>query len=98
MIYIKLIHSLGRIIIPLTLKQLPIQRDLSLIRLSISLLEIMVMENDLEIIEQVDKLAKSYNVSMSEIALAWLFKKGVHRRLLGRLILNILKKSLRPSI
>lgn len=56
------------------------------------------MENDLEIIERVDKLAKSYNVSMSEIALAWLFKKGVHRRLLGRLILNILKKPLRPSI
>lgn len=41
------------------------------------------MENDLQIIERVDELSKKYNVSMSQIALAWHFKKGVAAPIVG---------------
>ncbi len=40
-------------------------------------------ENDLEIIERVNELAKKYQVSMTEIALAWLLKKGVSAAIVG---------------
>lgn len=40
-------------------------------------------ENDLEIIERVNELAKKYQVSMTEIALAWLLKKGVSAPIVG---------------
>lgn len=40
-------------------------------------------DNDLEIIGRVDELAKKYNVSMSEIALSWLHKKGVAAPIVG---------------
>lgn len=40
-------------------------------------------DNDLEIIGRVDELAKKYNVSMSEIALGWLLKKGVAAPIVG---------------
>lgn len=41
------------------------------------------MVNDLEIIERVNALAQKYNVSMSEISLAWHFKKGVTAPIVG---------------
>lgn len=40
-------------------------------------------ENDLQIVARVDELAKRYGVSMTEIALAWHFKKGVTAPLVG---------------
>ena len=40
-------------------------------------------ENDLEIIERVNELAEKYQVSMTEIALAWLLKKGVSAPIVG---------------
>lgn len=41
------------------------------------------MENDLQIIDRVHELASRYQVSMSQIALAWLFKKGVTAPIVG---------------
>lgn len=41
------------------------------------------MEKDLLIINRVEKLAKKYKVSMSQIALAWQFKKGVAAPIVG---------------
>ena len=40
-------------------------------------------DNDLQIIGRVDELAKKYHVSMSEIALSWLHKKGVAAPIVG---------------
>ena len=40
-------------------------------------------DNDLQIIGRVDELARKYNVSMSEIALSWLHKKGVAAPIVG---------------
>lgn len=40
-------------------------------------------ENDLLIIDKVHQLANKYNVSMTEISLAWLFKKGVAAPIVG---------------
>lgn len=40
-------------------------------------------DNDLEIIGRVKELADKYNVSMSEIALGWHFKKGVAAPIVG---------------
>lgn len=40
-------------------------------------------ENDLIIISRVNELAKKYQVSMAQIALAWLFKKGVTSCIVG---------------
>lgn len=40
-------------------------------------------ENDLEIISRVDQLAKKYGVSMTRIALAWHWKKGVTAPIVG---------------
>lgn len=40
-------------------------------------------ENDLQIIGRVDELAKRYGVSMTEIALAWQFSKGVTAPIVG---------------
>lgn len=40
-------------------------------------------ENDLEIISRVDELAKKYGVSMTQIALAWHWKKGVTAPIVG---------------
>lgn len=41
------------------------------------------MDNDLQIIGRVDELAKKYGVSMSQIALAWQYKKGVTAPIVG---------------
>lgn len=41
------------------------------------------MDNDLQIIERVEELAKKYDVSMSQIALAWHYKKGVAAPIVG---------------
>lgn len=41
------------------------------------------MDNDLQIIGRVDQLAKKYGVSMSQIALAWQYKKGVTAPIVG---------------
>lgn len=40
-------------------------------------------ENNMQIVERVDALAKKYGVSMSEIALAWHFAKGVAAPIVG---------------
>ncbi len=40
-------------------------------------------DNDLEIIERVHELAEKYDVSMTEIALAWLLHKGVSAPIVG---------------
>ena len=40
-------------------------------------------DNDLLIIERVNELAKKYNVSMAQISLAWLFKKGISSAIVG---------------
>lgn len=40
-------------------------------------------ENDLEIISRVDELARKYGVSMTQIALAWHWKKGVTAPIVG---------------
>lgn len=41
------------------------------------------MENDLVIIERVNEIALKYHVSMVQVALAWLFKKGVASCIVG---------------
>lgn len=41
------------------------------------------MENDLQIIERVAELAERYGVTMSEISLGWLLKKGVAAPIVG---------------
>lgn len=41
------------------------------------------IDNDLQIIARVDELARQYGVSMAQIALAWLFKKGVSAPIVG---------------
>lgn len=41
------------------------------------------MENDLLIIERVNEIAKKYNVSMAQVSLAWLLKKGVAAPIVG---------------
>lgn len=41
------------------------------------------MENDLQIIERVSNLSARYGVSMAQIALAWLFRKGVAAPIVG---------------
>ena len=41
------------------------------------------MENDLPIVGRVDELGKKYGVSMSQIALAWQYKKGVTAPIVG---------------
>ncbi|MDD8049027.1 MAG: aldo/keto reductase [Thomasclavelia sp.] len=41
------------------------------------------MKNDLEINERVEEVAKKYGVSMTQIALAWQFKKGVAAPIVG---------------
>ena len=46
------------------------------------------MNNDLLIIERVAELAKKYNVSMAQISLAWLFKKGISSAIVGATKLN----------
>lgn len=40
-------------------------------------------DNDLLIIERVNELAKKYHVSMAQISLAWLFKKGITSAIVG---------------
>ena len=40
-------------------------------------------DNDIQIIERVDELAKKYGVSMAQISLAWLYKKGVASPIVG---------------
>ena len=40
-------------------------------------------DNDLQIIERVNQLAQKYNVSMAQISLAWLYKKGVASPVVG---------------
>ena len=40
-------------------------------------------EADIEIINRVNEVAEKYNVSMSEVALAWLFEKGVAAPIVG---------------
>ena len=40
-------------------------------------------DNDMEIIERVEELSKSYDVPMSQIALTWHFKKGVTAPIVG---------------
>ena len=46
------------------------------------------MNNDLLIFERVAELAKKYNVSMAQISLAWLFKKGISSAIVGAIKLN----------
>lgn len=41
------------------------------------------MENDLKIIQRVDEVAKKNGVSMTQVALAWLFKKGAVAPIVG---------------
>ena len=41
------------------------------------------MDNDLEIIEQVHQVAERHGVSMTQVALAWLLKKGVAAPIVG---------------
>lgn len=45
-------------------------------------------ENDLLIIERVSELAQKYQVSMAQIALAWLFKKGIASAIVGATKIN----------
>lgn len=45
-------------------------------------------DNDLLIIERVNELAKKYHVSMAQISLAWLFKKGITSAIVGATKLN----------
>jgi aryl-alcohol dehydrogenase-like predicted oxidoreductase len=45
-------------------------------------------ENDLEIIDRVDQLAKKYGISMTQIALAWLLHKGVASPIVGATKVN----------
>lgn len=52
-------------------------------------------ENDLQIIERVNEVAIKYNVSMAQIALAWLFKKGVAAPIVGATKLNHFEDAIR---
>ena len=52
-------------------------------------------DNDLQILERVNQLAQKYNVSMAQISLAWLYKKGVASQLLELLKLITLKMLLK---
>lgn len=52
-------------------------------------------DNDLQIIKRVNQLAQKYNVSMVQISLAWLYKKGVASQLLELLKLITLKMMLK---
>ena len=45
-------------------------------------------DNDLQIIERVNQLAQKYNVSMAQISLAWLYKKGVASPVVGTTKIN----------
>ena len=45
-------------------------------------------ENDLKIIERVNELAQKYNVSMAQISLAWLYKRGVASPIVGATKIN----------
>lgn len=45
-------------------------------------------DNDLQIIERVNQLAQKYNVSMAQISLAWLYKKGVASPIIGTTKIN----------
>lgn len=45
-------------------------------------------DNDLLIIKRVHELALKYNVSMAQISLAWLFKKGITSAIVGATKLN----------
>lgn len=55
-------------------------------------------DNDLQIIKRVNQLAQKYNVSMAQISLAWLYKKGVASQLLELLKLITLKMLLKQQI
>ena len=52
-------------------------------------------DNDLQIIKRVNQLAQKNNVSMVQISLAWLYKKGVASQLLELLKLITLKMMLK---
>lgn len=45
-------------------------------------------DNDLQIIKRVNQLAQKYNVSMAQISLAWLYKKGVVSPIVGATKIN----------
>lgn len=45
-------------------------------------------DNDLQIIERVNQLAQKYNVSMAQISLAWLYKKGIASPVVGATKIN----------
>lgn len=45
-------------------------------------------DNDLQIIKKVNQLAQKYNVSMAQISLAWLYKKGVASPVVGATKIN----------
>ena len=45
-------------------------------------------DNDLQIIKRVKQLAQKYNVSMAQISLAWLYKKGVASPVVGATKIN----------
>lgn len=45
-------------------------------------------DNDLQIIKRVNQLAQKYNVSMAQISLAWLYKKGVASLVVGATKIN----------
>lgn len=45
-------------------------------------------DNDLQIIERVNQLTQKYNVSMAQISLAWLYKKGVASPVVGATKIN----------
>ncbi len=45
-------------------------------------------DNDLQIIKRVNQLAQKYNVSMAQISLAWLYKKGVVSPVVGATKIN----------
>lgn len=45
-------------------------------------------DNDLQIIKRVNQLAQKYNVSMAQISLAWLYKKGVVSPFVGATKIN----------
>lgn len=55
-------------------------------------------DNALQIIKRVNQLAQKYNVSMAQISLAWLYKKGVASQLLELLKLITLKMLLKQQI
>ncbi|MBS1468459.1 MAG: aldo/keto reductase, partial [Erysipelatoclostridium sp.] len=45
-------------------------------------------DNDLQIIKRVNQLAQKYNVSMAQISIAWLYKKGVASPVVGATKIN----------